>query len=293
MFYRCKILNVNFPSSISLGTFVKHLPFSKPKTSFPPQRLNFKSLTTTTTCVTRSSSYFETLNSRQKDQIHLYVDALLQWNQKMNLTAVNEVNEVMERHIEDSLAIIPPIQNSYISSCNNSFDNLRIVDVGSGAGLPGLVLAVACPVSLIGLSNVQVVRERAEVLFQYSFYGFSNDLRLKIIVKGLEFDAFGALSMGQKLGQDSNFRERFDVAVARAVAEMKVLAEYCLPLVRVGGLFVAAKGHNPQDEVKSAERATKLMGASVLQLCSACERVGYDMCPPQRINVLKFFHILG
>lgn len=64
---------------------------------------------------------------------------------KMNLTAVNEVNEVMERHIEDSLAIIPPIQNSYISSCNNSFDNLRIVDVGSGAGLPGLVLAVACP----------------------------------------------------------------------------------------------------------------------------------------------------
>ncbi|TYH75191.1 hypothetical protein ES332_D04G002600v1 [Gossypium tomentosum] len=252
MFYRCKILNVNFPSSMSLGTFVKHLPFSKPKTSLPPQRLNFKSLTTTTTCVTRSSSYFETLNSRQKDQIHLYVDALLQWNQ-MNLTAVNEVNEVMERHIEDSLAIIPPIQNSFISSCNNSFDNLRIVDVGSGAGLPGLVLAVACPgwevtlvesmnkrclflehaVSLIGLSNVQVVRERAE-----------------------------------KLGQDSNFRERFDVAVARAVAEMKVLAEYCLPLVRVGGLFVAAKGHNPQDEVKSAERATKLMGASVLQLCS-------------------------
>ncbi|XP_040947487.1 ribosomal RNA small subunit methyltransferase G isoform X5 [Gossypium hirsutum] len=232
MFYRCKILNVNFPSSMSLGTFVKHLPFSKPKTSLPPQRLNFKSLTTTTTCVTRSSSYFETLNSRQKDQIHLYVDALLQWNQ-MNLTAVNEVNEVMERHIEDSLAIIPPIQNSYISSCNNSFDNLRIVDVGSGAGLPGLVLAVACPVNLIGLSNVQVVRERAE-----------------------------------KLGQDSNFRERFDVAVARAVAEMKVLAEYCLPLVRVGGLFVAAKGHNPQDEVKSAERATKLMGASVLQLCS-------------------------
>ncbi|MBA0697213.1 hypothetical protein Goari_020762, partial [Gossypium aridum] len=217
----------------------------------------------------------------------------------MSLTAVNEVNEVMERHIEDSLAIIPPIQNSYISSCNNSFDNLRIVDVGSGAGLPGLVLAVACPgwevtlvesmnkrclflehaVSLIGLSNVQVVRERAEVLFQYSFYGFSNDLRLKIFVKGLEFDAFGALSMGNMhavivsahcstlLIWDSNFRERFDVAVARAVAEMKVLAEYCLPLVRVGGLFVAAKGHNPQDEVKSAERATKLMGASVLQLC--------------------------
>ncbi|KAL4279609.1 hypothetical protein GQ457_03G015310 [Hibiscus cannabinus] len=249
---RCKILNVNLPSSLSLGTFVKHLPLPKPKASFPPQpqRLDFKSLTTN---VTRCSSYFETLNSCQKDQIHLYVEALLQWNQKMNLTAVKEANDVLERHIEDSLAIIPPIQNSYISSCNNSFDNLRIVDVGSGAGLPGLVLAVACPgwevtlvesmnkrclflehvVSLTGLSNVQVVRERAE-----------------------------------NLGQDSNFRERFDVAVARAVAEMRVLAEYCIPLVRVGGLFVAAKGHDPQEEVKSAERAIKLMGASILQLCS-------------------------
>ncbi|KAK8656161.1 hypothetical protein V6N13_108718 [Hibiscus sabdariffa] len=270
---RCKILNVNLPSSLSLGTFVKHLPLPKPKASFPPQpqRLDFKSLTTN---VTRCSSYFETLNSCQKDQIHLYVDALLQWNQKMNLTAVKEASDVMERHIEDSLAIIPPIQNSYISNCNNSFDNLRIVDVGSGAGLPGLVLAVACPgwevtlvesmnkrclflehvVSLTGLSNVQVVRERAEcIALPYLLMANMNS---------------SSIGIGQNLGQDSNFRERFDVAVARAVAEMRVLAEYCIPLVRVGGLFVAAKGHDPQEEVKSAERAIKLMGASILQLCS-------------------------
>lgn len=71
----------------------------------------------------------------------------------MNLTAVKEVNEVMDRHIEDSLAIIPPIQNSYISSCNSSFENLRVVDVGSGAGLPGLVLAIACP----GLRNSIII----------------------------------------------------------------------------------------------------------------------------------------
>ncbi|OMO77549.1 rRNA small subunit methyltransferase G [Corchorus capsularis] len=174
--------------------------------------------------------------------------------EKMNLTAVKQENQVMERHIEDSLAIIPPIQDSY-TSCSNDveFDNLRVVDVGTGAGLPGLVLAIACPgwqvtlvesmnkrclflehvVNLTGLSNVQVVRERAE-----------------------------------NLGQDLGFREKFDVAVARAVAEMRILAEYCLPLVRVGGLFVAAKGHDPQEEVRNAERAIKLMGASVLKLCS-------------------------
>lgn len=63
----------------------------------------------------------------------------------MNLTAVREVNEVMERHIEDSLSILPPIKNSYVSHCNNSINNINLVDVGSGAGLPGLILAIACP----------------------------------------------------------------------------------------------------------------------------------------------------
>ncbi|KAL5544364.1 hypothetical protein UlMin_008148 [Ulmus minor] len=233
----------------SFGTFIKHLPTLKP-TKFWPYRIRPKTLSTTTAI---NSSYFETLNSRQKDQIHLYVDALLQWNQKMNLTAVKEVDEVMERHIEDSLAIIPPIRNYYPSHCSSSCDKLNLADVGSGAGLPGLILAIACPgwevtlmesmnkrcvflehvVGHIGLSNVRVVRGRAE-----------------------------------NLGQDPCFREKFDVAVARAVAEMRILAEYCLPLVRVGGLFVAAKGHDPQAEVSNAERAIETMGASVLQLCS-------------------------
>ena len=65
--------------------------------------------------------------------------------QKMNLTAVTEASEVMERHIEDSLAIIPPIQSSYVSHCGASCDELSLVDVGTGAGLPGLILAIACP----------------------------------------------------------------------------------------------------------------------------------------------------
>lgn len=65
--------------------------------------------------------------------------------QKMNLTAVTHVDEVMERHIEDSLAILPPIQDSYVSHCSASIDSIKLVDVGTGAGLPGLVLAIACP----------------------------------------------------------------------------------------------------------------------------------------------------
>ncbi|KAL3835158.1 hypothetical protein ACJIZ3_009894 [Penstemon smallii] len=240
------------PSLLSVGTFIKHFPTLKPPYSYlkfnhTPAR---KSIFTPSAAV--DNSHFQTLSSHQKDQIRLYINSLLEWNQKMNLTAVKEEDEVMERHVEDSLAIVNPIRDSYLSNCGNSFENLSVVDVGSGAGLPGLVLAIACPswkmtllesmskrcvflehvIDLVGLQNVQVVRDRAE-------------------------------NLGQKL----DFRESFDVAVARAVAEMRVLAEYCLPLIRVGGLFVAAKGHDPQEEVSRAERAIALMGASLLQTC--------------------------
>ncbi|KAH6756985.1 S-adenosyl-L-methionine-dependent methyltransferases superfamily protein [Perilla frutescens var. hirtella] len=243
----------------SFGTFFKHLPTIKPPT------LNLRHFTTGDTVISRASApvstsaasavgtpYFETLTSHQKHQVRLYIDSLLQWNQKMNLTAVKDENEVMERHVEDSLTIIEPVRDSYMLHCGISFENLSVVDVGSGAGLPGMILAIACPgwkvtllesmnkrcvflehvAGLIGLQNVQIVRDRAE-----------------------------------NLGQNLNFRESFDIAVARAVAEMRVLAEYCLPLVRVGGLFVAAKGHDPQEEVAKAERAIQLMGASLLQTC--------------------------
>lgn len=244
----------------------------------------FKHLTPrkyTTLCQRNSTSnlpHFVTLTSRQKDQIHLYVDTLLQWNKRMNLTAVKEVNEVMERHIEDSLAILPPLSDNYISHCSNSIDKIKLVDVGTGAGLPGVVLAIARPdwdvtlmesmnkrcvflehvVDVIGSSNVQIVRGRAE-----------------------------------SLGQNLCYREKFDIAVARAVAETRILAEYCLPLVRVGGMFIAAKGHDPEDEVKKAENAIKKMGASLLQVCSVESQSPYGqrtavICLKDRPTPMKY-----
>ncbi|PIN26413.1 16S rRNA (guanine(527)-N(7))-methyltransferase [Handroanthus impetiginosus] len=276
-------------SPFSLGTFFKHLPPLKPSLL----RFNLVSvrhaITTSTSTSTDAAaaacgaSYldghlFQTLTSHQKHRVRLYVDALLQWNQKMNLTAVKEENEVMERHVEDSLAMIDPVRNSYLSHCGSSFEGLSVVDVGSGAGLPGLILAIACPgwkvtllesmnkrcvflehvVGLIGLQNVRVIRDRAE-----------------------------------DLGQNLDFREGFDIAVARAVAEMRVLAEYCLPLVRVGGLFVAAKGHDPQEEVMKAERAIHLMGASLLQTCAVESHSKYGqrtavICQKERPTPRKY-----
>uniref|UniRef100_A0A7N0VKB6 Ribosomal RNA small subunit methyltransferase G n=1 Tax=Kalanchoe fedtschenkoi TaxID=63787 RepID=A0A7N0VKB6_KALFE len=237
-------------SAVSLRHFIKHLPLTK-----PPTRLSIKFNLYCSAGLASGAklSHYESLSARQKDQISLYVDSLLEWNQKMNLTAVREVEDVMERHVEDSLAIIPPIQDSYSSYCNGSCDKLNVVDVGTGAGLPGIILAIACPdwnvtlmesmnkrciflehaVEVTGISNAKVVRGRAE-----------------------------------NLGQNQEYREFYDVAVARAVAEMRILVEYCLPLVRLGGLFVAAKGHDPKEEITNAERALQIMGASVVKLYS-------------------------
>ncbi|KAL5722315.1 16S rRNA (guanine(527)-N(7))-methyltransferase [Ranunculus cassubicifolius] len=242
----------NVYHSISLSHFIKHLALTNPP-SFSPRKTIRRALTASTN---HKSPLLETLTPRQKEQISLYVDSLLEWNQKMNLTAVKDTNEVMSRHVEDSLAIISPIRSLYTSDS----DSLKLVDVGSGAGLPGLIFAIACPrwnvtllesmnkrclflehaVTVLGLDNVQVLRGRAETV-----------------------------------GQSAECREVFDVAVARAVAEMRVLAEYCLPLVRVGGLFVAAKGHDPQEEVSNAEKAIKMLGASLLQLCPVDSRSPY------------------
>ncbi|KAK8952210.1 hypothetical protein KSP39_PZI003715 [Platanthera zijinensis] len=156
------------------------------------------------------------LSSLQKEQISIFVSALLEWNERMNLTAAMQESEVMTRHVEDSLALLPPLRRSYLSMCSSSpssssspsCDGIKLVDVGSGSGLPGLIIAIACPtwkvtllesmqkrcsfleyvVGLTNLSNVEVLRERAE-----------------------------------NVGQCADFRELFDVAVARAVAEMRIL----------------------------------------------------------------------
>ncbi|CAL5047042.1 unnamed protein product [Urochloa decumbens] len=213
--------------------------------------------TTTVSCLAPAAATISSLSAPQQRQVGVYVEALLDWNQRMNLTAVTDEAEVMTRHVADSLAVLPPLERAYRARSSTGgggdIDGVSLIDVGSGAGLPGLILAVARPswrftllesmkkrctflehaVEAMGLSNVDVVCDRAE-----------------------------------NAGQSLDHREAYDIAAARAVAELKVLAEYCLPFVRVGGLFIAAKGHDPHEEIKNAKSAVQKLGASMSELCN-------------------------
>ncbi|XP_062232855.1 uncharacterized protein LOC133930198 [Phragmites australis] len=135
--------------------------------------------------------------------------------------------EVMTRHVADSFAMLPPLERAYRARSapgGGGIDGVNLIDVGSGAGLPGLILAVARPSWRFTL--LESMRKRCTFLEH----------------------AVEVMGLSNNVGQSLDFREAYDIAAARAVAELEVLAEYCLPLIRVGGLFIAAKGHDPHKQ---------------------------------------------
>ncbi len=182
------------------------------------------------------------LTGRQVMALVTYERELLDWNQKFNLTAIKDAESIRTKHFLDSFSCVmawganPP---------------RHLADVGTGAGFPGLPLKILYPsmrvtliesvgkkamfcehiVRMIGLENVQVIKARAE-----------------------------------EVGQMSEHREKYDCAVARAVAAMNVLSEYLLPLVRIGGMMLAQKGESGPAEAQSAEKVMKLLGGKLQQV---------------------------
>ncbi len=169
------------------------------------------------------------------DQLGRYCDLLLEKNQVMNLTAVTEPAQVVRRHFLDSAALLP----------TRALQGKAVVDVGTGAGFPGLVLAILDPSAHLTLLDSQGKRLDwlAEVVGEL---GLDN----VTILQG----------RAEELGLDKEQRERYDTAVSRAVAALPVLAELCLPLVKPGGLFLAMKSNKTDEEIEAAAPIIQTLG---------------------------------
>jgi 16S rRNA (guanine527-N7)-methyltransferase len=182
------------------------------------------------------------LSPRQMALLAVYERELLLWNEKFNLTAIRDVEGIRAKHFLDSL------------SCSLAWKEQvprRLIDVGTGAGFPGIVLKLLYPA--MKLTLVESVGKKANFCTH--------------MVETLEMENVQVLSeRAEDVGQDPAHREKYDWAVARAVAAMPVLAEYLLPLVKVGGGILAQKGESGPAEVNAAEKALKLLGGRMRQL---------------------------
>lgn len=169
------------------------------------------------------------------DALDRYAELLVEYNKKVNLTAITEPEGIEDRHFIDSLLLAaqPEVRG-------------RVVDVGTGAGFPGIVLKLFRPE--IELTLMEPTGKRVDFL--------------KYVCAELGIEAEFAKERAEEAAR-KRWRETFDTAVARAVADLPVLAEYCLPLVKVGGVFVAMKGSSAQDEAARGAGAVKKLGGTV------------------------------
>ena len=158
-----------------------------------------------------------------------YKDLLLEWNNKINLTAITEENEIILKHFIDSCTILKYIE-----------DNQKIIDIGTGAGFPGIPLKImnkSLEITLVDSLNKRV--------------NFLNEVINELELENIE----GIHARAEDLGRDNNYREKYDVATSRAVANLSTLLEYLMPFVKVNGICICMKGPNIEEELNEAKKA--------------------------------------
>ncbi len=181
-----------------------------------------------------------TLSDIQIEQLDKYYELLVEWNSFMNLTGITDYEEVMLKHYLDSLVLKLPI--------NGENKHIKLIDVGTGAGFPGLPLKIAYPEAEVVLFDS--LNKRIKFLDEVI-----NTLGLKNVTT-----IHGRAEDG---GRNPKLREQFDVSVSRAVADLAVLSEYNLPFVKVGGYFVAYKSKDVDAEVEKSRKAISILGGEV------------------------------
>ena len=178
------------------------------------------------------------LNDTQAENFEKYYNLLIEWNEKINLTRIVEPDEVALKHFADSITIVKYFEIP---------ENASLIDVGTGAGFPGIPLKIYR--NDINLTLLDSLNKRLNFLNE--------------VADNLELEVDTIHSRAEEAGKDSEKRESYDIATSRAVARFNVLCEYCLPLVKVGGSFIAMKGAEYKEEIDEANNALKLLGGEI------------------------------
>lgn len=173
----------------------------------------------------------------QIEQFYKYMNLLIEWNEKMNLTAITEPKEIILKHFIDSITIL-----KYID------DNSKLVDVGTGAGFPGVPLSIMNPTlktTLVDSLNKRLI--------------FLQEVVKELNLKNIEI----VHARAEEFGQNKNYREKFDIATSRAVANLATLSEYLVPLVKIGGKIISMKASNAKEEINDAQKAIEVLGGKI------------------------------
>ncbi len=187
---------------------------------------------------TKYNKLFE-ISENEIEKFYQYMKLLLEWNEKINLTAITDEEEIIKKHFIDSLTISKLIK-----------EDTSVVDVGTGAGFPGMPLAIT---KKVNVTLVDSLNKRINFL--------------NIVKDSIKLENVNTVhSRAEEVGQNEKYREKFDYAVSRAVAPINVLLEYMLPLVKVGGYCLCMKGPKVIDELTGIENVAEELGGKYIKL---------------------------